>query len=43
MLLSNRIARLAYYLLCTDLCLTLGVLLPIFMYFVAQLPEVLLT
>lgn len=42
MLFSNRIALSAYYMLYTDLSLRLGggVLLPIFMYFVAQLPEV---
>jgi hypothetical protein len=40
MLFSNRIALPCYYLLYTDLCLRLGVLLPIFMYFVTQLPEV---
>ena len=36
---SNMIALPAYYLLYTDLCLRLGFLLPLFMYFVAQLPE----
>jgi len=40
MLLSNRIALPVYYFLYTDLCLRLGVHLLLFMYFFAQLPEV---